>query len=549
MRLPKPVTEKYDDFFTEISKGRVKIPLFQRDFVWTKAQTAGLIDSILKGYPIGTFILWKTNQKLKSIRNIGNCRLPDTPEGDMILYVLDGQQRITSLYAVKIGAVVDKEGETIDYNDIWIDLEADPAKSDELILLERPEKGVTISVYDLLNNGAGYFAKHFAHGYLDRIDAYQRQLKSYDFSTIQLIDAPIDVACEVFTRINTTGKPLSIFDIMVAKTYEDKTAENEGFDLRERFETLVDSKGICKDLEDSDFDTLPPSTVLQCVAAHLKGQVKRQDILGLDKKEFISNWNTVTGGLFAAVDYIRTHLRVPVSQLLPYDAILVPFTYFFIKKGNVAPSDYHDRELTKYFFWAGLTSRYSSGVEGKLALDIAKMDAILKENQPEYEGIPLEITVDWLKSRSFSAGDSVSKSVLCILSYFEPKSFKTGGIVKIDNSWLKTYNAKNYHHFFPRAYLTKNGVDRDLANCILNITIVDDYLNKREIKAKSPSEYMKKFVKSNHQLAKTMNTHLIDDLDEFGVWTDDYDTFLTKRGERVAYEMNSRLKPSVESSK
>ncbi|MEW6014397.1 MAG: DUF262 domain-containing protein, partial [Candidatus Zixiibacteriota bacterium] len=62
MRLPKPVTEKYDDFFTEISKGRVKIPLFQRDFVWTKAQTAGLIDSILKGYPIGTFILWKTNQ-------------------------------------------------------------------------------------------------------------------------------------------------------------------------------------------------------------------------------------------------------------------------------------------------------------------------------------------------------------------------------------------------------------------------------------------------------------------------------------------------------
>ena len=63
----------------------------------------------------------------------------------------------------------------------------------------------------------------------------------------------------------------------------------------------------------------------------------------------------------------------------------------------------------------------------------------------------------------------------------------------------------------------------------MNITIVDDYLNKREIGAKPPSKYMKTFVKENDELAETMKTHLIDDLEEFGIWSDDYEQFLTMR--------------------
>ena len=65
-----------------------------------------------------------------------------------------------------------------------------------------------------------------------------------------------------------------------------------------------------------------------------------------------------------------------------------------------------------------------------------------------------------------------------------------------------------------------------MSNHILNITIVDDFLNKREIKANAPSKYMAKFSKTNRELDKTMKTHLIDELDEFGVWEDDYDKFI-----------------------
>ena len=94
---PKPDSKKYSDLISEIQKGIIKIPKFQREFVWSIDKTAKLLDSILKGYPIGTFILWQTDERINDIKNVGNLGIPPTPEGNKVQYVLDGQQRITSL--------------------------------------------------------------------------------------------------------------------------------------------------------------------------------------------------------------------------------------------------------------------------------------------------------------------------------------------------------------------------------------------------------------------------------------------------------------------
>ena len=93
--------QNYQYLFGGVDEGQIKIPQFQRDFIWSTEQTAKLIDSIIKGFPIGTFIFWKTREELRYVKNIGNVALPDPPKGDMVLYVLDGQQRISSLYAVQ----------------------------------------------------------------------------------------------------------------------------------------------------------------------------------------------------------------------------------------------------------------------------------------------------------------------------------------------------------------------------------------------------------------------------------------------------------------
>ena len=103
MKQPKPQPMKYDDLVADIKRGYIKIPKFQRDFVWTIEQTAELLDSIIKGYPIGTFIFWKTRERLRSIKDIGGADLPSSPEGDAVEYILDGQQRIASLFAALEG--------------------------------------------------------------------------------------------------------------------------------------------------------------------------------------------------------------------------------------------------------------------------------------------------------------------------------------------------------------------------------------------------------------------------------------------------------------
>ncbi len=83
-----------------VISGEIRIPAFQRDFVWSSNQVAFLLDSIYKNFPIGTVFLWKTNECLLTEKTLGNYTVPEPKKDHPIYYVLDGQQRITSLFSV-----------------------------------------------------------------------------------------------------------------------------------------------------------------------------------------------------------------------------------------------------------------------------------------------------------------------------------------------------------------------------------------------------------------------------------------------------------------
>lgn len=546
MLQPENQNKKYERLFIEIHDGQIKIPNFQRSFVWDKLQTAKLVDSIIKGFPIGTFILWKTREEMRHYKSIGNDELPKTKKGSTSFYILDGQQRITSLYAVRKGLIykfINKNGDKmeIDYKDISIDLSLDPDADEEVVLVDPPEDKPYISVHELLSGTFTKWMKRYDEEGLEKIETYQKRLTGYDFSTIVMPDYPLDIACEVFTRINTGGTELTLFEIMVAKTYDEKNK----FDLLEKYNDLIHNSNSEKDLESVGYETIPDTTVLQCVSAYLVKQVRRRDILKLNKTKFINSWETVKDGIFYAVDYLRKSLIVPVSGLLPYNAILVPFSYFFIKMKGKRPSTIQNKLLKQYFFWASLSERFSSGAEGKIALDLKKMDRILKEQPPNYRGEEVKLTEDEIEESWFSAGNSFYKGIICIFASFKPLSFDGDAEVELGNAWLKRANSKNYHHFFPKSYLKKEGYEDWEINTISNITLVDDYLNKRTIGSKSPKVYMKQFIKNNKDIEKTIKSHLIDNLDDFGVLVNDYETFKSKRSKKILKEINKRLNPKI----
>ena len=92
MLKPEPGSFQIEDIKYQIERGEMKIPQFQRDFVWNKVESSKLMDSIIKGYPIGTFTFWKTKDRLRTVKNVGALQLPDSPPNDYVNYVLDGQE-------------------------------------------------------------------------------------------------------------------------------------------------------------------------------------------------------------------------------------------------------------------------------------------------------------------------------------------------------------------------------------------------------------------------------------------------------------------------
>ena len=534
---PDNHNKKYEALFVEIDTGQIKLPRFQREFVWDKEQSAKLIDSILKGFPIGTFIFWKTKEELRSYKEVGNHPLPETPQGDYAQYILDGQQRITSLYAIRKGIRITKDGKEIDYKDIFINLDYDAEKDDQIVVTGKLDGGQYVPVHDVLSKPLGTFYKTLSHDQADQIQTYKNTLTTYDFSTITIKDYPIEVACEVFSRINTGGKVLTVFEIMVAKTYD----EAQGFDLAERYETLRDGSDEDREcLAAAKFETLPASIIMQCVAATTLKAVRSRDILKIKRETFINSWEPMKRALFMAIDFIRSELRVPVSQLVPYPAAVVPLTYFFHKIGNKKANNDQARRLEQFFYWVGLTERYSGATESKLAEDFNRMEVIAKGKPPRYQRSELVVDFEAIKEASFSAGNAYCKAILCLLAYQQPKSFDTNGIVILDNSNLKIATSRNYHHFFPKAYL-RDADPKAEPNLIANITLIDGYSNKYRIGKKPPSRYIGKLAKTNKSISKTLQTHLINGMDSYGVRGDNYNTFISRRAKAIASALNVKL--------
>lgn len=533
MLRTKPDRTDIDSIRHQLENGELKVPQFQREFVWSVESSAKLMDSIVKGYPIGAFTFWKTKDRLRAVKNIGGLTLPNSPANDYVNYVLDGQQRITSIYACLKGVTVDKT----DYSKMYVDLTAN--EEDNLVILDVDGMKIDeyISLKDLLEGDIAFIYSRYNADTekIKRISEYKDRIQKYSFSVIELQDAPLDIATEIFTRINTTGKSLTVFEIMCAKTYD----ETREFDLFEK------RKAQLEKWENVNYDTVPHQTVLQAISLCIQKSCRRRDILNLDKQKFIDVWDDVDKAFDSAIDYFKGFYGIPVSKLLPYDALLVPIVYYFYFH-KTKPEGKSAQRLQDYLWRCILTKRFTEGVEGKLAVDCSNViEAILNDKEPDAKHLePIDISFDSIKKNGvFSLSSAYVKGLVCILAAQHAQSFSDGAEVVIDNAWLSQSNSKNYHHFFPKAYMKKYQplIDEEIVNHIVNITIVDGYLNKNVIKDKAPSEYMTKFKNDNAALPETMRTHLIDDLDSFGIWQNDYNLFFVKRIEKFQEQLKKRL--------
>lgn len=120
----------FSQLIADIKKGEIKIPQFQRKFVWKDEQALELLDSVANRYPIGSILLWKTVDKLHAARDIGVFQLPKTDDITPTNYVLDGQQRLTVIYSC-LGAGEADGGYAAGYdlaNELFVELKVGNAR-------------------------------------------------------------------------------------------------------------------------------------------------------------------------------------------------------------------------------------------------------------------------------------------------------------------------------------------------------------------------------------------------------------------------------------
>ena len=94
---PKPEVLRIEELIVNVKSGDIKLPKFQRPFVWKKEDILALLDSIYNRYPIGSILLWLTKEKLASERRIGDLEINERPDEYPTNYLLDGQQRLSTL--------------------------------------------------------------------------------------------------------------------------------------------------------------------------------------------------------------------------------------------------------------------------------------------------------------------------------------------------------------------------------------------------------------------------------------------------------------------
>lgn len=536
MNLKKPVDGSLTlaDIRTKINQGDLVIPDFQRDFVWSVNDSAALLDSWIKGYPLGSFILWVSKDKLNILKNIGSLPIAQqvNPENPLT-YILDGQQRITSIYASTIGLKIDSHR---DFSKIAINLDAE---GDDDIIIVLPENPTFEYVLfkDIID--PQYFWSLFNKyqtntNYLNKIQQYYNALISFSFPTIKIEDVSLNVATEIFTRLNTGGKPLTVFEIMVAKTYE-----NNLFNLKDKTKEVVDKYG---DYLNDKFYAL----FLKSISACLKGDSKQKTILSLTKNDIINNFDKVAKAFDHAIDYFKTTLNIPTSNLFPYTDMIIPYVYFYYKLNPPAfpvLTPKQESQLLDYYYRCILTERYQKSTDSIVNEDIRKvMDKILS-HQDYNEFANIDIDIKKFIQRGEFKMTAYIKGLICLLISKKPSSLYNNSSIIFDTNWPIRTHSNNYHHFFPKKSncIKSSTFKNDEVNNICNIILCDAVTNQKIIKNTDPSIYIPALNANNNHLADTLKNHFIDDITLFGIMNNDFDTFRKQRAKAILEELKTKL--------
>jgi hypothetical protein len=499
----------------DIEGGEMKVPQFQRKFVWKEEQALDLLDSIASNYPIGSLLLWKTKVKMRVERNIGDFQLPVTDDLEPTDYVLDGQQRLTVIYSC-LGAKEGVPGFAAAY-----DLEKEefvtlPDSSPVHVFPLRRMQDMT----KVLDFRAALLVHPQGKILHDRFDALLATLTSYKVPVVTLKDLTVEEVCPIFERINSSGTPLSTYDLMVAATW------TENFDLNEQ------TSKIQAALKPKGFDDIEGGTILKCLSAiHFKG-IKREQVLDLRKlkpDEMDALVEDTKKSLLKTVDLLVTEFRVYSWDFLPYEALAIVLSYVYSKTPKLTPD--HITRVRQWFWRSAFSERYRGASEHFVSSDLERIHDFVvnqKGNPDLFGSLP---SSDIWKTVAFRSNNSRSRAFVLALALKKPRNLTNGTSIDVSEA-LSIYNQKEFHHIYPRAYLKALKAPGE-HNAIANFCMLAASENK-VISDQDPHTYLPNCIAQLDGDAETVfASNLLPSPKTFDYTKADYPTFQLTRAPMI----------------
>lgn len=529
MKMPKQITlenPKVNNLVQRIEAGEVKVPPLQRPFVWKQDQIIALLESIYNEYPIGSILWWETNETLASERNIAGFKLPQKPESHPFYYVLDGQQRLSSLYGVfctdrTVDATDDEY--KVDHNifDIYFD-----CNNKKFVPAGNKQNGETYLELKALFDPAKYAEALMAAPVAARaiISELYNKFTNYEVPIIITKKRDFSEVGMIFERVNNTGTRLDLFDLMVALTW------TTDFHLQNEF------KEIHTILQKKNFDEIKKKVLLQCLSVILKESCKTKVITSLKGQDIRDNIGILKESLKKTIDFLSTELKIGSREVLPHAHQVVPLCYLFAKL--TMPNPDQIKAIKQWFWKTSFSTRYSSGTDSSVDEDVMYFKDLIENNNVHcFEDLKHAVTPEILKTTKFLRSNPFSRAFVVLLGNKVPLNLTNASCVDVGEA-ISSFNQKEYHHVFPVAFLDKKGVSSEKINSLCNFCLLPADSNKL-ILDKAPSEYFDKIIPKNKYKDILQSNLLPITKDIYS--NDDYEKFLDERSQKILEFIEEQL--------
>ena len=512
---------------SQIDIGSYALPVFQRGYVWNRDQVRKLMHSLYHGYPVGELLVWDTKTDATIARGDG----PLT--AGHVNLILDGQQRITSLYGLFRGEPPKFfEGNASAFTNLYFNVE------DEVFEFYMPAKMSSnkawISVTEVFKSGTGAFIQdkvsndkdnaNFWIGNMSKINKLgEIGRREMHIETVSGEDKTIDVVVEIFNSVNSGGTKLSKGDLALAKICGQWPEGRDEF------------KNILRKYHNAGY-YFSMDWLLRCLTVHTTGQPYFGPLAMVPIDTIKKALRETDERIGLCLDQIASRLGLDHDRVLGGVFAIATMIGYLRIKGKEKLTEAEWCNMMYWYVHSFLWGRYAGSTESALAQDLNVLNTgggiegmldLLKQHRGDLTIRPGDF---W----GWSTGARFYPLLYLLTRTNNARDWGTG--ILLNNSLLGKNSSLEVHHIFPKDVLYKAGKTKDIVNSLANYAFLTKDTNLA-ISNRKPEDYMPEYV-AMHQGA--VASHCIPMDPE--LWkVENYELFLSKRRELLAEAANHLL--------